>query len=70
MQKKEMFLFFLLKTEYLNTSMYKKNYTSILLKTFPSIANGRKNFKYFEKRIKQNLLLTSKYIKRGDKKSL
>ena len=28
---------------------------------FPDIASGRKNFKYFEKRINQNLKITNKY---------
>ena len=31
---------------------------------FPDIASGRKNFKYFESRIKKNLLLTKKYFKK------
>jgi hypothetical protein len=31
---------------------------------FPDIASGRKNFKYFEKRIKKNLILTNKYKKK------
>ena len=39
----------------------KRNYIKILLKKFPGIASGRKNFKYFEKRIKKNLILTHKY---------
>ena len=38
-----------------------KNYTKILLKMFPNIASGRKNFTYFENRIKKNLILTHKY---------
>tara|TARA_B100001057_G_scaffold467835_1_gene526360 strand:+ start:630 stop:791 length:162 start_codon:yes stop_codon:yes gene_type:complete len=38
-----------------------QNYIKIILKTFPDIASGRKNFKYFEKRIKKNLILTHKY---------
>ena len=38
-----------------------KNYIIELLKMFPDIASGRKNFKYFEKRIKKNLILTNKY---------
>ena len=40
-----------------------KKYISDLLKMFPDIASGRKNFKYFEKRIKKNLILTKKYFK-------
>ena len=35
----------------------------ILLKKFPGISSGRKNFKYFEKRIHKNLLLSHKYSK-------
>ena len=41
----------------------KINYIKILLKKFPEIASGRKNFKYFEKRIQKNLLLSQKYLK-------
>ena len=40
-----------------------KNYVRELLKMFPDIASGRKNFKYFEKRIRKNLMLTKKYLK-------
>ena len=39
----------------------KSNYIKILLKKFPGIASGRKNFKYFEKRVKKNLILSHKY---------
>ena len=38
-----------------------QNYIKKILKTFPDIASGRKNFEYFEKRIKKNLILTHKY---------
>jgi hypothetical protein len=41
----------------------KNNYIAIILKKFPNIASGRKNFKFFEKRIKKNLILTKKYFK-------
>ena len=44
--------------------MNNKNYIIALLKVFPDIASGRKNFKFFEKRIKKNLSLTKKYIKK------
>ena len=44
-----------------------KNYINILLKMFPDIASGRKNFKYFESRIKKNLDLTSKYSRKKNK---
>ena len=43
------------------------NYIRIILKKFPNIASGRKNFKYFEKRIKKNLKLTKKYLKNKNK---
>ena len=46
-------------------------YISELLKIFPDIASGRKNFKYFEKRVKKNLEINKKYkkkIKNVDKK--
>tara|TARA_B100001093_G_C26041113_1_gene682239 strand:- start:204 stop:356 length:153 start_codon:yes stop_codon:yes gene_type:complete len=38
-----------------------QNYIKKILNIFPNIASGRKNFKYFEKRIKKNLILTQKY---------
>lgn len=41
-----------------------QNYIKIILQMFPDIASGRKNFKYFEKRIKKNVILTKKYIKK------
>ena len=44
-----------------------QNYIKIILKIFPDIASGRKNFKYFEKRIKKNLILTNKYLKKNSK---
>lgn len=39
----------------------KIDYIKALLKKFPDIASGRKNFKYFEKRINTNIKLTKKY---------
>ena len=39
------------------------NYIRVILNKFPNIASGRKNFKYFEKRIRKNLILTKKYLK-------
>ena len=45
----------------------KNNYITIIIKKFPNIASGRKNFKYFEKRIKKNLILTKKYFKNKSK---
>ena len=41
----------------------KIDYIKALLKKYPNIASGRKNFKYFEKRIKKNLILTNQYLK-------
>lgn len=41
----------------------KLDYIKIILKKFPGIASGRKNFRYFEKRIRKNLILTKKYLK-------
>ena len=41
----------------------KINYIKIILKKFPDIASGRKKFKYFEMRIRKNLILTKKYLK-------
>ena len=41
----------------------KINYIKILLKKFPDIASGRKNFDYYEYRVKKNLNLTKKYNK-------
>lgn len=41
-----------------------QNYVKIILIMFPNIASGRKNFKYFEKRIQKNIILTKKYIKK------
>ena len=39
----------------------KKNYIEILIKKFPNISSGRKNFDYFENRIKKNIKLTKIY---------
>ncbi len=41
----------------------KINYIKVILKKFTNIASGRKNFKFFDKRVKKNLLLTKKYFK-------
>ncbi len=43
------------------------NYIRVILKKFPNIASGRKNFKYFDRRIKKNLILTKKYLKNKNK---
>ena len=40
------------------------NYIKIIFKKFPDIASGRKNFKYYEYRLKKNLRLTNKYLKK------
>ena len=42
-----------------------KNYAKLLKKQFPDIASGRKNFQYYENRIKKNLILTNKYLKKS-----
>ena len=42
----------------------RKIYIKTLLKMFPNIASGRKNFEYFESRIRKNLLLSKKYNKK------
>ena len=47
----------------------KINYINILLKKFPNIASGRKNFKDFDRRIKKNLALTIQYNKNNKNKS-
>ena len=41
-----------------------KNYIKELLRLFPKIASGRKNFQFHEKRIKENLRLVNKYLKK------
>tara|TARA_Y100000768_G_C23870195_1_gene630070 strand:- start:350 stop:499 length:150 start_codon:yes stop_codon:yes gene_type:complete len=46
----------------------RKSYIKELLKIFPDIASGRKNFEYFEKRIKENIKITNKYIRKISKK--
>ena len=48
-----------------------KRYISEILKMFPDVASGRKNFKYFEKRVNLNLKITNEYrekIQKVDKK--
>ena len=67
MQIKKMHLFILLQTESLNIKIMQLNYIRIILKKFPNIASGRKNFKYFDERIKKNLMLTKKYFKNTEK---
>jgi len=44
----------------------KKNYIKELIKLFPNIASGRKNYNFHEKRIKKNVNLTNKYIKKNN----
>ena len=68
MRKKIKHLYILLKIGFLNIKKnMEKNYIKILLKMFPNIASGRKNFKYFKRRIKKNLILTNKYSKKTSK---
>ena len=38
-------------------------YLKILVKQYPEIISGRKNYSFFEKRILKNLRLIKKYIK-------
>ena len=38
-------------------------YLKILIKQYPKIISGRKNYKFFEKRILKNLELIKKYKK-------
>ena len=53
--------FILRSIEFSSIKNMAENYIKIILKIFPDIASGRKNFEYFEKRIKKNLILTHKY---------
>jgi len=46
----------------------KNSYFSQLLKMYPNIASGRKNFKFFENRIKKNIIITNKYFKKKNRK--
>jgi hypothetical protein len=48
----------------------KKNYVAALIKIFPDISSGRKNFDFFERRIKKNIKLTNVYIKKKTNKNL
>ena len=43
----------------------KNNYIKKLLKLFPNVASGRKNFENYDKRVKKNLELTKKYLKKN-----
>ena len=43
------------------------NYIRVILNKFPNIASGRKNFKYFEKRVNLNLKITNEYRKKIQK---
>ena len=44
-----------------------KDYVKTVIKMFPNIASGRKKFEWHEKRIKKNIELTRKYIKKTNK---
>ena len=48
----------------------KKNYVAALIKIFPDISSGRKNFDFFERRIKKNIKLTKTYINNKTNKVL
>ncbi len=66
MQRKTIPHYILLKTEFLNIEM-KNNYLFQILKIFPNIASGRKNFKFFENRVQKNIIITNKYFKKKRK---
>ena len=34
---------------------------------YPNIASGRKKFKFFENRVKKNIIITNKYFKKKRK---
>tara|TARA_B100001173_G_C15665305_1_gene411236 strand:- start:186 stop:338 length:153 start_codon:yes stop_codon:yes gene_type:complete len=48
----------------------KKNYIAVIIKIFPDISSGRKNFDFFEWRIKKNIKLTKIYINKKTNKLL
>tara|TARA_B100001093_G_C25977789_1_gene655995 strand:- start:213 stop:365 length:153 start_codon:yes stop_codon:yes gene_type:complete len=48
----------------------KKKYIADLIKIYPGISSGRKNFDFFERRIKKNIKLTKIYIIRKAYKEL
>tara|TARA_B100001142_G_C13720700_1_gene417532 strand:- start:311 stop:463 length:153 start_codon:yes stop_codon:yes gene_type:complete len=48
----------------------KKKYIANLIKIFPDISSGRKNFDFFERRIKKNIKLTKIYINKKAYKDL
>ena len=62
---KKMHLFILLQTESLNIKIMQLNYIRIILKKFPNIASGRKNFENYDKRVKKNIELAKKYLKKN-----
>ena len=39
----------------------KRKYIAAIIKIFPDISSGRKNFDFFEKRIKKNIKLSKIY---------
>jgi hypothetical protein len=45
----------------------KKNYIKEILKLFPNISSGRKNFKNYEERINKNIKLTDSFINKKKK---
>ena len=48
----------------------RKKYIANLIKAFPDISAGRKNFDFFEKRIKWNIKLAKIYINKKTNKIL
>tara|TARA_B100001059_G_C17578052_1_gene448456 strand:- start:332 stop:484 length:153 start_codon:yes stop_codon:yes gene_type:complete len=48
----------------------KKSYIVALIKIFPDISSGRKNFDLFERRIKKSIKLTKNYFNKKTNKYL
>ena len=48
----------------------KKKYIAAIIKIFPNISSGRKNFDFFETRIRKNIKLTKIYINKKANKVL
>ena len=48
----------------------KKKYIKKILKLYPNIAKGRKNFDFFEERIQKNLALSKDYKKKLENRQI
>ncbi len=48
----------------------KRDYIAALIKMFPDISSGRKNFDFFKRRIKKNIKLTKIYNNKKTNKFL